>query len=170
MSFSNLIVDPDEIPRAADVDFKALAPAYPREVLVNGLLVVVPFVIASLVPGIIVVKPAALKAWLFLLPLLPLGLGLILLFLSVKRARLAGYALREHDIVFRKGLFFRKTVVLPFNRVQHAEVSVGPLQRRFGLASLKLFTAGGSSVDLQIDGFTREQAEKLRDHITAHGD
>ena len=170
MSFSNLVVDPTEIPQAGDIPFLPLAPAYPREVLVQGLLVSVPFVLASAFPAIIVVKPVALKLWLMLLPMLPLALGLILVPLNVRRARRAGFALREHDIAFRKGLYFRKTVVLPFNRVQHAEVSVGPLQRRFGLASLKLFTAGGSSVDLQIDGFTREMAEQLRDHVTAHGD
>ena len=39
------------------------------------------------------------------------------------------------------------------------------LQRKFGLASLKFFTAGGSSVDLHIDGLTSQRAEQLRESI-----
>ena len=62
-------------------------------------------------------------------------------------------------------MLFRKVVVLPFNRLQHAEVSTGPLQRRHGLTSLKLYTAGASGVDLQIDGLTPESAATLRKHI-----
>jgi membrane protein YdbS with pleckstrin-like domain len=49
--------------------------------------------------------------------------------------------------------------------VQHAEVSSGPLQRKYGLASLKFFTAGGSSVDLKIDGLSKERAEEIRSFI-----
>jgi len=74
-------------------------------------------------------------------------------------------AVREHDIAYRSGLFFRKTVILACNRVQHIEVSSGPLQRRFGLVSLKFFTAGGSSVDLKVDGLMRDRAEQLRAYI-----
>ena len=74
-------------------------------------------------------------------------------------------AMREHDIAYCSGLFWRKTVMLAFNRIQHIEVSSGPLQRRFGLASLKFFTAGGSSVDLKIDGLKRGRAEQLREYI-----
>jgi membrane protein YdbS with pleckstrin-like domain len=39
------------------------------------------------------------------------------------------------------------------------------LQRRFGLASIKFFTAGGSSVDLKIAGLVAEEAERLRAFI-----
>ena len=68
---------------------------------------------------------------------------------------------------FVRGVFFRKTIVLPFNRVQHAHLSSGPLQRRFGLASLKLYTAGASGIDLQIDGLLAETAASLREHVMA---
>jgi membrane protein YdbS with pleckstrin-like domain len=108
-------------------------------------------------------------AWVFglLLPAIPLLLASLIVPLAVRRVRTSGFALREHDIAFRRGVFFRKTIVLPFNRLQHAELSTGPLQRRFGLASLKLYTAGASDVDLRIDGLTAEQAEVLRKQILA---
>ncbi len=49
--------------------------------------------------------------------------------------------------------------------MQHVEVSSGPLQRKFGLATVKFFTAGGSSVDLKVDGLSTERAEQMRAFI-----
>lgn len=77
-----------------------------------------------------------------------------------------GYALREKDIIYKSGLIFRKIVVLPFNRVQHIEVNHGPIDRMYKLASLKLFTAGGSTSDLKIPGLSDMRAQKLKDFIT----
>jgi len=39
------------------------------------------------------------------------------------------------------------------------------LQRRFGLATLKFFTAGGANVDLNIEGLDATEAEALREEI-----
>ena len=85
--------------------------------------------------------------------------------LVIKKSQVKGIAMRDFDIAYRSGLFWRKTVIVAFNRVQHVEVSSGPLQRKFGLASVKLFTAGGSSVDLKIDGLMAERAEDIRAFI-----
>jgi membrane protein YdbS with pleckstrin-like domain len=76
------------------------------------------------------------------------------------------YALRQRDILHKTGLFWRKTIVLPFNRIQHSEVNHGPIDRMYGLASLKLFTAGGSSSDLTIPGLKDEDAHRLKEYIT----
>jgi membrane protein YdbS with pleckstrin-like domain len=111
-----------------------------------------PFLIARIFP-------------LLLIPLLVLITAAVIVPLVLGKSRMKGVALREHDIAYRSGLYWRKTVLLPFNRVQHAEVSSGPLQRKYGLASLKFFTAGGSSVDLKIDGLTKEHAGEVRSYI-----
>jgi membrane protein YdbS with pleckstrin-like domain len=76
-----------------------------------------------------------------------------------------GYALRNRDVIFREGLVFRSTAVVPFNRVQHAEVNQGPVDRLLNLSSLHIYTAGGSSSDLSIPGLTPERAQQLRDFI-----
>jgi len=54
---------------------------------------------------------------------------------------------------------------IPFNRIQHVETSSDPLDRKFDLATLQLFTAGGSSGDLKIDGLGKDVAEQLRAFI-----
>jgi len=97
--------------------------------------------------------------WLWLLPVL---IAIPLLGwppISVPRK---GYAVRDRDIVYKDGVFWRTVTAIPFNRIQHVEKSSTPLDRRFQLATLQLFTAGGSGGDLKIHGLPARTAEKMR--------
>ena len=76
-----------------------------------------------------------------------------------------GYAVRNKDIVFRSGVFWRTVTAIPYNRIQHVEKDSAPLDRRYGIANLKIFTAGGAGGDLKIDGLSADVAERLRVHI-----
>jgi uncharacterized membrane protein YdbT with pleckstrin-like domain len=76
-----------------------------------------------------------------------------------------GYILRERDLLHRRGVIFKTITSIPFNRVQHCEVSQGPIQRFFGLNTLQVFTAGGSNSDLSIPGLKGEQAQKIKEFI-----
>ena len=94
---------------------------------------------------------------------LTLGLlTVVSLILAPLAHRKKGVCLREHDIVYQHGLFYQKTLFLPINRIQHIETERGPLQRQMGLSTIKFFSAGGASADLQIAGLTQENAESLR--------
>jgi len=73
-----------------------------------------------------------------------------------------GYALREKDIVFKEGYLWRSVTVVPFNRIQHAEVEQGPFDRLFDLSKIKIYTAGGSSSDLQIPGLRPTESESIK--------
>ena len=96
------------------------------------------------------------------------GVGLVSL-LSVLYAFSAfnkkSYAIRERDIIYNSGLFWKSSKVIPFNRVQHCEVSVGPVDRLYGIAELKIFTAGGATSDLSIEGLSPETANRIKDFI-----
>jgi membrane protein YdbS with pleckstrin-like domain len=59
-------------------------------------------------------------------------------------------------------VIWRSVTAVPFNRIQHVESSNTPLDRKYDLATLQLFTAGGSSGDLKINGLDIEIAENLR--------
>ena len=76
-----------------------------------------------------------------------------------------GYAVRDKDLLYKHGVLWQSTKVVPFNRVQHAVRSSGPVERRFGLASLTVFTAGGGAGDLRIVGLGEDVAERLRVYI-----
>ena len=168
MSFTNVTVDPAELPRAADLEWTAMPPEYRREALTQSVITLAVLLIGAFGMAVVLPYPPRLN-WLFagLIPGLIMLIGLIFTLLAMKKIRLQGYAVRTHDIAYRSGLFWRKVVMLPFNRVQHVEVTSGPLQRRFGLATLKFYTAGGKSVDLRIDGLRAEDAERLRANILA---
>ena len=75
------------------------------------------------------------------------------------------YSLREKDITWRTGLLWHSVTTIPFLRVQHCEVNRGPLEQIFGLASLKVYTAGGGSTDLQIPGLLPDDAAKMKEFI-----
>lgn len=80
------------------------------------------------------------------------------------------YALREHDIHYRSGLFFRKHVSQPLLRVQHIEIKRGPLERKAGLATLQVYSAGGAMQTFFIPGLPYENAIRLRSYILGHED
>jgi len=57
-----------------------------------------------------------------------------------------GYALIGPMLVARRGPIRRVTVAMPLDRVQAADLSTGPLQRRWNLATLRVGGAGGQNV------------------------
>jgi membrane protein YdbS with pleckstrin-like domain len=162
MTFVNLQISTADLPMADELVMEPMAVAYEREVKVQQLIIWLPILIVSFLPFLL-----AQFILLLLIPAFALLLAAIISRLVIRKSQVKGVALREFDIAYRSGLFWRKTVIVAFNRVQHVEVSNGPLQRKFGLASVKLFTAGGSSVDLRIDGLTVERAEQIRAFIAA---
>lgn len=73
-----------------------------------------------------------------------------------------GWVVREHDLIYRSGVIWRKTVIVPFARIQHVETASGPLERLFGLMRVKCFTAGGMTADLSVVGLDASSARQVR--------
>jgi membrane protein YdbS with pleckstrin-like domain len=76
------------------------------------------------------------------------------------------YALREQDISYFSGLFFKKLVTQPASRIQHVEVSQGPIDRIAGLAKLQVYSAGSGMQTFGIPGLPQELAHQLRQSLT----
>lgn len=81
---------------------------------------------------------------------------------STKRMR---YLLREQDINLQRGFLFWKMVSVSCNRIQHLEVRQGPIERRFGLAVLIIYTAGTQGSDLKIPGLRFVKAQQLKSQL-----
>lgn len=79
--------------------------------------------------------------------------------------KIRGYRLRDKDLIHRKGVIFKTVTTIPFNRVQHCEVSQGVIQRMFDLHTLQIFTAGGSNSDLAIPGLKDDTAQRIKEFI-----
>lgn len=79
-----------------------------------------------------------------------------------------GYAEREDDLLVKRGLMFRQLVVVPYGRMQFVDVNAGPLDRRFGIATVQLHTASAAT-DASIPGLPPEEAARLRDRLAELG-
>ena len=79
------------------------------------------------------------------------------------------YAERDDDLLVRHGWMFRRLVVVPYGRMQFVDVTAGPLQRRFGVATLQLHTAAAAT-DATIPGLPPAEAARLRDTLAALGE
>lgn len=119
---------------------------------------------------IAVLSVGVLQLDLFLLPtptgLVPAGTGLILLGLAIwrlnTRYRNWSWQLTEQELIIDHGVVFKLTRVIPRIRVQHVDLTSGPLDRFFGLRSLAIYTAGTREADARIPGLSADRAEELR--------
>ncbi|WP_100641813.1 PH domain-containing protein [Alteromonas facilis] len=76
------------------------------------------------------------------------------------------YAVREHDIHFGGGLWVKRLTSQPFGRVQHVEVSQGPIERLAGLSKLHVYSAGSGFQSFIIPGLPEQAAQTLRQLIS----
>ena len=66
--------------------------------------------------------------------------------------RFASYRLDASGFEIRRGVYWRTITNVPRSRVQHTDVSQGPLERRFGLGTLVIYTAGTHALAGDIAG------------------
>ncbi|HXZ98837.1 MAG TPA: PH domain-containing protein [Candidatus Binatia bacterium] len=85
------------------------------------------------------------------------------------RYRAWGYLERDDDLMVRRGLLFRRLTVVPFGRMQFVDVSAGPVDRLFDLATVQLHTAAAAT-DARIPGLRTADATRLRDRLAALGE
>lgn len=86
-----------------------------------------------------------------------------------RRVRAWGYAERAEDLLVRRGVMFRRMSVIPYGRMQYVEVTAGPFERAFGLATVQMHTAAAAS-DARIPGLPAAEAARLRDQLTSLGE
>lgn len=165
MDFENNQLPSQHLPSIDDIQFESLELNYQKVSIYFTAFFFMAAIIIYLGIGIFVEE-------LFASPLIWIVVGgwilvaSFFIFLSYKSYFYEGFALREKDVVYKSGMWFRSTIIVPFNRVQHCEINQGPIDRYFGLSELSLFTAGGSSSDLNIPGLSQETAAKLKQFIT----
>ena len=87
----------------------------------------------------------------------------------VRAVRAWGYAERDRDLLVRHGLLIRRLSIVPYARMQFVDVTAGPLERAFNLATVQLHTAAAAS-DARVPGLEPGEAARLRDRLTALGE
>lgn len=86
--------------------------------------------------------------------------------------RHARYRVDAEGIEIKQGVVWRRVINVPLSRVQHTDVSQGPIERSFGLGTLVIFTAGTEHARVQLHGLDHKVALGIRDHLlsSAAGD
>lgn len=160
--FVNDQIEPDWLPRVESLAFIELPKTYRTVLLISwSIFLIIPLLVMI---GIYLFgEDVDISIGWFLLGWFVLAaffIGRVFLTFPYK-----GYALRQKDIVYKRGWLWRSVTTVPFSRVQHCDVKQGLVERQFGLSSLNVYTAGGQNSDLTIPGIQFEEAERYKAFI-----
>jgi membrane protein YdbS with pleckstrin-like domain len=78
------------------------------------------------------------------------------------------YGLTERLLQVVRGWLFHVDTIVPLVRVQHIDVTRGPLDKMFGTAQLVVHTAGTHNSIVTVPGLEPDQAIHIRDVIRDH--
>jgi membrane protein YdbS with pleckstrin-like domain len=148
------------------VPLSRVEPGYRQVLRVRAILFWLPLSI-----GAVVADRAFLTATPFagvpsiLVPLL--GMLAVIIFPG-RRYRRLGFALHPKLLQVVRGWLFHTDTLVPLVRVQHIDVTRGPLDKAFGTATLIVHTAGTHNSIVTLPGLAPEKASAIRDEIRQH--
>lgn len=170
---------PDELdpPALPDPDTEVIESApvtFERQTLSSSVRWV--WFIGYLIPSLLVTL-VVLQLDIFVFPtrtglatsLTMVGLLAFSVWRTVTRYRHWSWELDETELVIDRGVVFKLTRIIPRVRIQHVDLSSGPVDRLFNLRQLSIYTAGTREADASIPGLTAKRAEELRHALIARG-
>jgi len=162
--FQNTQIDIGDIPTQTNINFIQLEKSYLRYGIVFSILIWLLIIILANIGASVAELdyPPFLGYIVWSVVITLMIANVIYSYFSYFRE---GYALRQKDIIYKNGLFWRSVATIPFSRIQHCEVKEGPIQRMFGIASLHVYTAGGNSSDIDIPGLNPGRANELKQFV-----
>ena len=110
-------------------------------------------------------KLLLLPGWL----LVTLAVGWLSYVWPAVHYRHVSYMLDDEGIEIRTGVWWRQVMSVPRSRVQHLDVSQGPMERSYGLGRLVLYTAGTNHSRVELAGLNHAVALALRNHLLPRG-
>src|SRR5690606_1590877 len=161
-NFSNEPIDINLLPRFEEVEYTAISGRYllKSNLQTSSFLVIILIVLSIL--------------WYYEAGIQNLQISGVVIFLffafrfwnNYKMQKNYGYALREKDILYKHGFFVDAVTIIPFNRIQHVAVSRDFIDKMLNIASLQIYTAGGSGSDINIPGLSPELAATLKEALS----
>lgn len=73
------------------------------------------------------------------------------------------YEVDQQEIDLKHGIFVVSRTLVPIRRVQHVDTRQDPIQRYYGLAGVRIYTAATVH---EIPGLKEDDAESVRDRIS----
>lgn len=158
-NFTNETIDTSQLPKFEEVQFTALHPNYWKVTLINCFISILILCFGVLLGLTFIEELFGFQLQLISITIVLIGLILLFSRIAFRKKR---FSFRNHDVLFRHGIIATNTIVIPYNRIQHVALHEGFVSRYFGLAKIEIFTAGGSSGDIEIPGIEKEQAENIK--------
>ncbi|AZG72435.1 PH domain-containing protein [Shewanella livingstonensis] len=157
------LLSQDDYIQLVDLPLSNIDPNYPKLLLIISS--VMALIIITLLSGFqLIAKPLPLIIASLVLVFAMLLAAVIIKLIHLKANKIA-YGLFKHEIVLREGLFWVSTTALPYTRLQHVNLSQGPLERKYNLVTLKCFSAGSGLAEIDLPGLNADLAEHLRQHL-----
>ncbi|MDK4258602.1 PH domain-containing protein [Corynebacterium propinquum] len=94
-----------------------------------------------------------------------LGIAVLVVGLSYFWWRVMGFRLDDEEIARKKGVFSTQVRSARFNRIQAVDIVEPFVARIFGLAKVRVETAGGSDSVIEVEYLRKKQAERLRAEV-----
>lgn len=158
-NFTNETINTTQLPRFEDVQLTPLHPSYWKVIVANLAFF---FLVLGIGAGTAIYLIEDVRPYSITIGIIYIVLALLLFAVYRVSFKNRGYAFRTHDVIYRSGAISITTTIIPYNRVQHAALHEGWLERYFGLASVEVFTAGGLNSDIKIPGIEKEHAENIK--------
>ncbi len=164
MPFSNLTIDIDSLPKQEDVTLHPVSKKFKAVQWWNWSILWL--IVAALFIGFLFLpKVNYTNTTIILISSALLLVAIVHRLMQQLSFRFRAFALREQDIIYQQGWLIRKKEICPLSRVQHCSVNASVIERKYGLATLELFTAGSNGADITIRGLTAQQAAMLKEVI-----
>ena len=161
-NFTNETLNINSLPKFEEVNFSSLHKNYIKVVCIN--IAIILFILAIAIGVLFYFNEELQNTSSYLIfGISYLVFAIIVLFSSLASVKRRGFAVREKDILYKRGLISTTTTMIPFNRIQHVAMHEGFFARIFNLAQIQIFTAGGSSSDIKISGIKKEKAESIKE-------
>jgi membrane protein YdbS with pleckstrin-like domain len=150
---------------AIPANLQPVEPAYRHALRAQAAIFWVPIFLAALAVDQIVLATTPFAS---LLPVLAGAIGLGAIMVRPDRIyRRLGYAIDGRLLRTVRGWLFHTDTVVPFVRVQHIDVTRGPVDKIFGTASLVVHTAGTHNSVVVLPGLSPQRAAEIREAIRA---
>lgn len=156
----------------ADVTFLRVSPKLTTVRLISGAIGALIFLAITSVPLILKLTGvwAGYPAWLaWAVPAFVVLVAAWSMILIPRQVRAIGYAERNEDLLIRGGIMFHRVMVVPYGRMQYVDVTMGPLERAFGLSTIHLHTASPGT-NAELNGLPAAEAARLREQLSARGE
>ena len=149
-------------------EWRALPPAAGTTAMFAGTALGLLLGVAPFFSGLPLLRRGLDLGWwqaLLAMGALWLAIGALGAWIAYRRWKSSAWKLDGTGLHFRRGRAWRKEVLVPRSRVQHLDIERGPIERRFGLATLIVHTAGTRQHALRVPGLEDGDAVALRDAL-----